>query len=133
MKLLLKSACILLFDRKYIGNYYVGHCDLVAIAGTLNHVDGSAQQSFLHPHDFNPDRYVENQQLQSQVMSWGAGGHACSGRLFAIVMTKLLVANFLKNFSLNLRSTSVSKPNFRYPTAFVDLKVLAKLDERNIE
>ncbi|KAJ2388727.1 hypothetical protein H4S02_002725 [Coemansia sp. RSA 2611] len=71
------------------------------------------EETWNRPHDFNPDRFIENPENKRKVLTFSAGVRVCPGRHLAWWEMMTTMANVLKNYELQLPEDALFTPNQR--------------------
>ncbi|OXA61558.1 probable lanosterol 14-alpha demethylase [Folsomia candida] len=96
----------------HLGKYEIGpEVDTIFLCGTFLQLEGSsASESYTNPKEFNPYRFVgENETLEPagppSLTAWGGGSHLCPGKNFAIWEIKMALCFIAANFTICLDPT----------------------------
>jgi len=119
-------------ESAYIGEYYVGDVDTLAMCELLLHFEGdAAAKVFSNPRLYSPERFLRKDGKAGEpfgptsIMTWGAGLHHCAGKAFAFMEIKMAVALVLTNLQMDLDHSQISKPGYFSPSGIADREVRA--------
>uniref|UniRef100_A0A1I7ZSE4 Unspecific monooxygenase n=1 Tax=Steinernema glaseri TaxID=37863 RepID=A0A1I7ZSE4_9BILA len=56
--------------------------------------------AFINPHDFDPDRYINDKNLEKQVIPFSLGKRSCLGESLARAEMFLILANFVQKYKI---------------------------------
>jgi len=58
---------------------------------------------FENPQEFNPNRFLDDSKLISQLLAFSSGPRICIGKQFALLEMMVILTKFLLNFSWTLK------------------------------
>jgi cytochrome P450 len=68
---------------------------------------------FPDPHEFRPQRFIDEPPQPRTWLPWGGGRKHCLGRHFALLEVKAVIREVLSNKRVQAASTHIERPSWR--------------------